>query len=537
MCMGDMVTARRSARVSSVPMDIAAVEQSFGELLAALGDIVVARTRGAPADPAAWLDARARAPLPARRRRVRRSCSTESTSRRARSARTPGRSPTCAGRSTGSIDSSRRPAPTRTAGRAGAPPARHRPIARARAALYRRYGEAASSIRVGTETLDRLTVLARLGTEPDPAARRRLFEALAPVWRVVDGDGDDASPYRRLLRVERRTLAYRRLAGRGERRVALGPRAGSVRGRCSTTSWPPGGPCSGPAGSSPGTTATRSARRRGASMACVPADRLLALNRDYLRALGADPDALGHPVRRPATARASADPARVHAGHGRLGGRPAGRDGTLDAAAAMGLRDVRRRAASATSSSCSTRAAMRSTPRPSGPGRPSSTSTEADTAYLEGVGRRPRLGRRRAGLAASLAGRGRRPPRGRPRPLWRGDARHLLGAVRDRAPSPARPPTERRLDRDHGRRPGHRAAPRMVVVGDPRPAHRRARLHGQLRPVGDHRGRGPGPDPRGPRAVVGGRPGLVRVRGRRAVRRRRVARRRRTCSRPSSAGR
>src|SRR6478736_8973479 len=52
MCMGDMVTVRRCARVSSVPMDIAAVEQSFGELLAALGDIVVARTRGEPADAA-----------------------------------------------------------------------------------------------------------------------------------------------------------------------------------------------------------------------------------------------------------------------------------------------------------------------------------------------------------------------------------------------------------------------------------------------------------------------------------------------------
>ena len=65
--------------------------------------------------------------------------------------------------------------------------------------VQRRYGEAASSIQVGTETLQRLTVLARLGTEPDPAARRRLFEALAPVWRVVDGDGR-ASPYRRLLR-------------------------------------------------------------------------------------------------------------------------------------------------------------------------------------------------------------------------------------------------------------------------------------------------------------------------------------------------
>src|SRR6185312_15506657 len=48
--------------------------------------------------------------------------------------------------------------------------------------------------------IDRLTVLGRLATEPDAQARRTLFESLAPVWRVVDGDGRDASPYRRLLR-------------------------------------------------------------------------------------------------------------------------------------------------------------------------------------------------------------------------------------------------------------------------------------------------------------------------------------------------
>ena len=66
MCIGAMVTARRSARVSSVPMDIAAVEQSFGELLAALGDIVVARSRGRAGRSRRRLDDRPRAPLPAR---------------------------------------------------------------------------------------------------------------------------------------------------------------------------------------------------------------------------------------------------------------------------------------------------------------------------------------------------------------------------------------------------------------------------------------------------------------------------------------
>ena len=62
------------------------------------------------------------------------------------------------------------------------------------------YGEAASAIRVGGETIDRLTALRRLATEPDPQARRAVFEAMAPVWRAVDGDVGDASPYRELVR-------------------------------------------------------------------------------------------------------------------------------------------------------------------------------------------------------------------------------------------------------------------------------------------------------------------------------------------------
>jgi hypothetical protein len=72
-------------------------------------------------------------------------------------------------------------------------------VASLRRSVVRRYGRAAASIRIGGETIDRLTALGRLATEPDPVARRRTFEALAPVWRTVDGDGGSDSPYRRLL--------------------------------------------------------------------------------------------------------------------------------------------------------------------------------------------------------------------------------------------------------------------------------------------------------------------------------------------------
>ena len=169
-----------------------------------------------------------------------------------------------------------------------------------------------------------------------------------------------------------------------------------------------------------------------------------------------------------------------------------------------------RRAAPGTCSSSSTRAAMRSTRPRSGRARHSWISRTASAAYLEGTADvlgwdvdEPAWQRRWLGEAARAA-------RGAPRPVRRGHARRLLGALRDRAPPPPGAPPERRLDRGHRRGPRGRAAPRVVVVGDPRPADRRPGLPRQLRAVGDHGGRGPGPDRRGPRTVVRGRPGLVR---------------------------
>ena len=273
-------------------MDIAAVEQSFGELLAALGDIVVARTRGAPADPAGGSTTAL-----ARRYRLRRRRFGEllaDVDDRA----LVGEDAQALANMRGSLDwiDPMEPTPglptTGSAGPlAGAPAGEAPAVARARAALVRRYGEAASSVRVGTETLHRLTVLARLGTEPDPAARRRLFEALAPVWRVVDGDGRDASPYRRLLRssAERWRTAGSpvdaNVASVGLASEAFEPLLHDILAAWRTVL--------GPGRIEPWDYrhAVGAASRRLDGL--VAADRLLALNRDYLRALGADPDALG----------------------------------------------------------------------------------------------------------------------------------------------------------------------------------------------------------------------------------------------------
>ena len=71
-----------------------------------------------------------------------------------------------------------------------------------RARLYACYGWAQSHVAIGPDTMDRLTILGRLGQTEDPARRRALFLALDPVWRTVNGANDPASPYRRLIALE-----------------------------------------------------------------------------------------------------------------------------------------------------------------------------------------------------------------------------------------------------------------------------------------------------------------------------------------------
>jgi len=72
--------------------------------------------------------------------------------------------------------------------------------------IYACFGAAAADLDFRGEKLDRLTVLARLATEEDPAARRELFLALEPVWRSIDGSADAHSPWRALNRQHAQAL-------------------------------------------------------------------------------------------------------------------------------------------------------------------------------------------------------------------------------------------------------------------------------------------------------------------------------------------
>jgi hypothetical protein len=77
--------------------------------------------------------------------------------------------------------------------------------------LYACYGWAQSHIAVGTDTLDRLTILGSIGRTPDPVRRRQLFLALDPVWRSMNRDNGRASPYRVLVAAEMRNQSGGRL--------------------------------------------------------------------------------------------------------------------------------------------------------------------------------------------------------------------------------------------------------------------------------------------------------------------------------------
>ncbi len=67
--------------------------------------------------------------------------------------------------------------------------------------VYACYGYAAQHVLFDGERLDRLTILGRLPGTDSAAERERLFRALTPVFRSVNGDDGPSSPYRQLVRL------------------------------------------------------------------------------------------------------------------------------------------------------------------------------------------------------------------------------------------------------------------------------------------------------------------------------------------------
>jgi hypothetical protein len=80
--------------------------------------------------------------------------------------------------------------------------------------IYACYAWAQHRVVVGADTLDRLSLLGALGRTADPAERRRMFLALDPVWRSVNGDNGPESPYRRMIALSAKEApAVERAAG------------------------------------------------------------------------------------------------------------------------------------------------------------------------------------------------------------------------------------------------------------------------------------------------------------------------------------
>ena len=277
-------------------------------------------------------------------------------------------------------------------------------VGRLRRTVLRRYGRAASAVRVGAESLDRLTVLDRLTQLEDPAERRRHFEALEPVWRSIDGDGGLRSPYRELTRATARR--WERLGSPIEASaVATGLPDGALEPMLWSIleAWRE---VAGPTPMEPwdhwhanGAAARRLDGR-------IPVERLRPINDAFLGVARGGPRPPGDRVRHLPPTGPATRPRGVHDGPGR--GSRRGRR-WVAASAGLGLRDVRDGRARQPA-----RAAPRERardPRGSGPDAAGVRRLPDGVVRVHRGDRRcRRLGRGRAGLAGTLAGSGRRLP-------------------------------------------------------------------------------------------------------------------------------
>ncbi len=71
------------------------------------------------------------------------------------------------------------------------------------ARIFGCFAEAAQHVVIDGDTLNRLTVLGLLGTTEDRVRRERLFRALEPIWRSVNGADEPDSPFRRVIPLRR----------------------------------------------------------------------------------------------------------------------------------------------------------------------------------------------------------------------------------------------------------------------------------------------------------------------------------------------
>jgi hypothetical protein len=155
--------------------------------------------------------------------------------------------------------------------------------------LYACYGWAQSHVIFENDTLDRLTILSLLGHTPDVAQRQRLFMALDPVWRSVNGDNRPGSPYRQLVAREAADSARELPAAAQARASGVPPDSLKRWLLAMLETWRDGNPDT---LIEPWDWYYSIGRASRALTPRISLDRLLALSAEVYRALGADPAAL-----------------------------------------------------------------------------------------------------------------------------------------------------------------------------------------------------------------------------------------------------
>jgi hypothetical protein len=156
---------------------------------------------------------------------------------------------------------------------------------------YACYGWAQHHVTSDGRQIDRLTVLGELARTDDPDRRRRLFLALGPVWRSVNGDGGPASPYRQLVALAARDRGRgERAAADPSRQLGVAPDTMEQWLLAILEGWRASTPDS---LIEPWEWHYAAGRASRALSPRIPPERLATLNAEVFRALGADVDSLG----------------------------------------------------------------------------------------------------------------------------------------------------------------------------------------------------------------------------------------------------
>jgi hypothetical protein len=155
--------------------------------------------------------------------------------------------------------------------------------------LYACYGWAQSHVVIDGDTLDRLTILGALGRTADGARRRHLFLGLEPVWHSVNHDNGPTSPYRQLMAREVRNRRAESSAAAQARASGVSPDSLERWLLGMLEAWRAGNPDS---LLEPWDWYYSVGRASRALSPRITLDRLMTLNAEVYRALGADPEAL-----------------------------------------------------------------------------------------------------------------------------------------------------------------------------------------------------------------------------------------------------